>query len=267
MTRDLEQIQEGEAGDGSTRKVATLLMAALATVGLVFAMGIFLGQRADADTQHASDPLAALEEQALLGGSTDEDDPADAPIDVPREELAFPEVLDTRPEVEAAIVAAAAELAHPDPVPASAGGAPPRLPFRDAFRDDSRLPTSLPAAVAAGPGSTSLARTRQLDPLVSAALPPEPERTPARAGHDGRYTLQVISYEDSLEADTFSAELRARGHQAFVVSAEIPGRGHFYRVRIGPFESMREAESYRASFEAEERMNSYVVRRRDGDQG
>ena len=89
----------------------------------------------------------------------------------------------------------------------------------------------------------------------------------ARAGHDGDLTLQVASYRTEEEADIFAEALRARGHAAFVMQAEIPDRGTYYRVRIGPFDTMGEAESYRATFEQEERMNTYVARRRDGEEG
>ena len=46
-------------------------------------------------------------------------------------------------------------------------------------------------------------------------------------------------------------------------SADIPDRGRFYRVRIGPFESPRDADAYRRRFESEERMNTIVIRQRE----
>ncbi len=47
------------------------------------------------------------------------------------------------------------------------------------------------------------------------------------------------------------------------MAADIPERGRFYRVRIGPFDTQREADAYRHRFEDEERMNTIVIRRRD----
>jgi DedD protein len=66
-----------------------------------------------------------------------------------------------------------------------------------------------------------------------------------------------------LFRSAFAAGLRARGHEAFVISAEIEDRGTWYRVRIGPFETQREAEAFRRSFERTERMNTLLVRRRE----
>ena len=108
---------------------------------------------------------------------------------------------------------------------------------------------------------------RKTGPMVAAALPAvarqrEP-RVRASAGSDGLYTLQVISYRTREEAEIFAEALRGRGHQSFVTEAEVGDRGTFFRVRIGPFENAREAARYRATFEQEEQMNTYVVRRRD----
>jgi cell division septation protein DedD len=75
--------------------------------------------------------------------------------------------------------------------------------------------------------------------------------------------VQVISYDSADSAESFAAGLRARGHRAFVMSAEVEGRGTMYRVRVGPFETMREAQAYRREFERTERMNTLLVRRRD----
>ncbi len=80
---------------------------------------------------------------------------------------------------------------------------------------------------------------------------------------DGVYTLQVASYQQAEEASAFADELRARGHEAFVLRADIPSRGVFHRVRIGPFESMAKAETYRSEFENSERMNTYIVQKKD----
>ena len=75
--------------------------------------------------------------------------------------------------------------------------------------------------------------------------------------------MQVISYDEREEADAFAAALRERGHHAFVTTADLPGRGRHYRVRIGPFDTLHESEVYRASFEERERMATIVVRRPD----
>ena len=78
-------------------------------------------------------------------------------------------------------------------------------------------------------------------------------------GHEGAYQLQVSSFQSESEGQKFASELRARGHKSYVYRAEVPGRGTWYRVRIGPFASLSEAKSYRSKFEEKERMTPFLV--------
>ena len=57
--------------------------------------------------------------------------------------------------------------------------------------------------------------------------------------------------------------MRAKGHDTFVMEADIPGRGIFHRVRIGPFEQRGEARSYQRRLEATEHLGAIVVRQRE----
>lgn len=58
-------------------------------------------------------------------------------------------------------------------------------------------------------------------------VPPVPE--------EGRFFLQVASFQDRPDAERLKARLALRGLRAHVVSAEVPGKGTWYRVRLGPF--------------------------------
>ncbi|MEC7518572.1 MAG: SPOR domain-containing protein [Myxococcota bacterium] len=255
--RDLEQIRERE-DEGEGRPLALVALLIGVTVALVFAMGSVVGWSAEEDVAQ-DDPLARLDRAAGLAPVEDEEE---APLpELDRTDLRFPEALgpaDERPEVAAVVAAAAAELAHPDPLE----HLPPMQAGLDRARVEAALPAALPAGTLAGPGSDALARTAATDPLVASSLPAAPAE-PAPAGHDGEYTVQVISYDSPEGAEAFAAGLRSRGHRAFVVRAEVENRGTMYRVRIGPFETMREARAYRRQFEETERMNTLVVRRRD----
>lgn len=249
--RDLEQIRERD--DGAGRRLGLYALGTVAAAGLVFAVGAFVSDRADASDGPAQDPLARLDAMEGLSAAPAA---AAAPPPVSREALTFPAALteddDARPEVDQALAAAGAE--------AAALVAPPSMREEAAFA----VPTSLPASVAAGSAGRVFTRTTT-DALV--AQVPAADRAeapaPARAGSDGAYTVQVISGTVREEADAFAAALRLRGHHAFVTTADIPGRGRHYRVRIGPFDALHEAETYRHTFEAQERMATIVVRRPD----
>jgi cell division septation protein DedD len=78
-------------------------------------------------------------------------------------------------------------------------------------------------------------------------------------GHDGGYQLQVSSFRTQAEGEAFAEQLRARGHKAYVLEARVPGRGTWYRVRVGPFPTQHAATQYRATFEAKEHVVPFVV--------
>lgn len=253
--RDLEQIEEKDPTEGQGRSVAVFLLATLVTGGLVYGVAQLLGGGEAEAAAH--DPLAALAEASELAAAAREAEAAEAePVDVERTELAFPEALggDERPEVEASFAAAAAEHERLQ------NGAV----FVGHVRPPSPTSMALPAAALATPQAEELAAAASRDAMVAAALPAEERRGPrGTVGMDGKYTLQVASYRDAEEAEAFAVALRDRGHDAFTMEADIDGRGIFHRVRIGPFETGREAELYRRQFEQTERMDTFIVRRRD----
>lgn len=251
--RDLNLIQEDRRGDDSgAKRLGLLALSGLGGVGLVLGLSLAAGSP-PAAVETEPDPLARLHPSDGLS-ATDDDAPTDPDVD--RLALTFPERLDDDPpELAAAIAAANAELAHPEPVGA------PAVPVVSVAEMALRVPAALPAAMAATTGD-SFARVAAADSLVTSSLPAASVDT-ASAGHDGEFTIQVISYDSPEGAQAFAAGLRARGHRAYVMEANVEGRGMVYRVRIGPFETMAEAATYRRTFEDSEHMNTIVIRRRD----
>jgi len=242
--RDLDRIEERSSSEGRG-------VLALSGVGLVAAIAVVVAAVAalpDGGESESQDPLQmlAIAEQAEAEEAVKE--PVAEPTIDP-ETLSFPTTLvsETRPEVAAAMAAAAAELAHLDPLTKP----PPR----------SDIAAGLPASVTAGPDRKVVEMAAVRDPLVAATVPTNTISAPA--GHEGRYTLQVISYRDANEAQVFGSALRKRGHAAYVTTGTVEGRGTHWRVRIGPFESRQQAQVYRTTFEREEGMNTFIVRKKD----
>ena len=63
---------------------------------------------------------------------------------------------------------------------------------------------------------------------------------------DGRlYCFQVSSWKIKSQADRETARLKSAGHNAFIQEANVPGKGKWYRVRIGYFNSLQDASDYR----------------------
>ncbi len=272
--RDLEQIQERDAEDGG-RRIGTILMASLTLVGVTFAMGVVIGQAAEPAPVKSADPLSVLDGQAAIARQP-EASPTVAPEhDVEARDLTFPTALtgeEDRPEVLAAIAAAAEEEARMQQLPVAPMEplvAPVEVPTVAAAivaPEPEEVVATLPAAVAAGRTRRNLLESARHDQLVAAALPKASAAPTAPRGSEGEYTLQVISYDQLAAANEFAEALRARGHQAFVVTADVPERGRYYRVRIGPFDTKHQADTYRARFETQERMNTFVVKRPKDDE-
>jgi DedD protein len=104
--------------------------------------------------------------------------------------------------------------------------------------------------------------TEPKDGLVALAaergkLPEGTELAPA--GMDGGFQLQVASFKELGEAERLVHDLRRRGHRAYSIAAQVPERGLWHRVRVGPFKSKFEAQRYKAEFERTERVSPFVV--------
>jgi cell division septation protein DedD len=53
--------------------------------------------------------------------------------------------------------------------------------------------------------------------------------------------VQVAAFRSSSISENEAGKYRNKGLNAFVEAAEIPGRGTWYRVRVGNFNSKEEA--------------------------
>jgi DedD protein len=277
--RNLEQIQESD-GDRTPRGV-TILLVALGGACIVFA-GLAIGGRRSAPTVAKVDPLGELvTQQARIGQGGA---PAPKATDLSTHDVTFPGILSDEGSPTTAL--AAVKGGSPKP-PTTAGVAPmaalgtPLVPVAPPVPSDpggsivlnvrgadpgsasgaERLPvTPLPAPNMLG---ASPVVTRPRDSLTRAASDAVESAASgaaaAPAGKEGGYQLQVSSFRTQGEADTFSGQLRARGHKAYVVEAHVPGRGTWYRVRIGPFTSQHAAASYRSGFEGREHVVPFIV--------
>jgi DedD protein len=180
------------------------------------------------------------------------------------EALSFPATLtDTsqdEPLVEATVRAAEAELALATRQPHANVGVPPIPAAPPPVMAAPPSVAELPAASAASDQAARLSRVAQHDPLVARALPVEQAPSDlAPAGYEGAFVLQVVSYDSAPAAEKFATTLRARGHKAFVMAADVPGRGRFHRVRVGPFKTKAEAVQYQSQFEGAEHMHTILV--------
>lgn len=67
----------------------------------------------------------------------------------------------------------------------------------------------------------------------------EPKSTVA-----GKYTIQLGSYNTAEEAKQFAEGFTVRGYNPIINEVKIPGKGNWYRVSLGLFQSVDEAKAY-----------------------
>jgi hypothetical protein len=80
---------------------------------------------------------------------------------------------------------------------------------------------------------------------------------PAHAPGKGNFLLQLSSFQDRAEADAFAR--RFAGQNAYVVASEVPGKGLWYRVRVGSYGTMKDATAAKTAFEHEHGVIAYVA--------
>ncbi len=95
-------------------------------------------------------------------------------------------------------------------------------------------------------------------PVVTKAAAPAPSQVASAApAPKGHFALQVGSFPEKTEADTFAK--RFGSLNAYVVASEIPGKGIWYRVRVGDYASAKDAIAAKSDFEKQNSVIAYVV--------
>lgn len=239
--RNLEQIHE----DTSSRspRLATLLLAATGATAVIV-VTLALRDRAPVQAPAEKDPLAALvasaEQQAKTGAG------------VRADELDFPDVLSDADSRTTALVAVKDEKGLLIP-------AEDDLPLEPPVATDKIPVVPLPAGTLLTATPVTTQPKDELTQMAVQVARVPADTVPAPSGSDGGYLVQVASFKSEQDADEFVGELRKRGHSAFRVAANVPGRGIWHRVRIGSFKSRYEAERYKAHLEETERTIALVI--------
>jgi DedD protein len=253
----------------------------------------------DAQTAEAPDLLSALDANAQVLNDARQDPPLTFPDELTRKTGSEPLPPMPKPAAkpEAPKVAAAAKPeVKPEPKPAAkpAALAPTpdpdtgELPAMDAAEEDAiangkplvkpEPKPEEPAKVAAAkpepkvvepvkgkveetPVATrTAARDGGMKEAIARAqaLPAEPPR-PSEAVKGGAFTLQLSAFQSRQDADRFAARLRDKGYAPYILAAEVPGKGTWYRVRMGSFASKEAAGRYLTDFKRETQLDAYVA--------
>ena len=234
--RDLDRWKDKVELSLDGRQIFFLFFGSAVAACLIFVVGVLIGKRLEAralamQPPAVEDPLAALDQ---LG---DADEAAEG--------LTYHKAL-TRGAAARPVPKPAVETPAPVPAPA-----PPVV--------QAQLPAP---PVAAGAMSGAAARDSKAPlpagkPQVVAAAPKKPDAKPA-AGP--RFTLQLSAFPERADAEEFMRKIQAAGYKPFLVASEIPGKGTFWRVRVGDYASKQAAADAKIEFERKQRMIAYVAR-------
>lgn len=119
--------------------------------------------------------------------------------------------------------------------------APPAPVKDEALTFHDRLTREAPPATppAAPPAPAPAPAPQAVAPPPRA---PEPTPTPAAPPSDKPWTVQLAAAQERAEAERIATRFAALNPR--IEQAEVPGKGRFWRVRVGGFDTKEAAERY-----------------------
>ena len=75
-------------------------------------------------------------------------------------------------------------------------------------------------------------------PKAAAAKPEKSKPTESQK----EFAVQVASTKDLKDADRLISRLKTKGYSAYKVLGKVPGKGIWFRIRVGPYKGKDEAE-------------------------
>lgn len=82
----------------------------------------------------------------------------------------------------------------------------------------------------------------------------------AQIDAEAKYSIQVASFNKENDAKGFAEGLKSRGYPVFVKQGDVPGRGTWYRVRVGKFKTVKEAELFGYDLKRQEKeIQSFLI--------
>jgi cell division septation protein DedD len=105
----------------------------------------------------------------------------------------------------------------------------------------------------------TIEQAAQTAPAPAAQTPAENGVIRVKSPSGSPYSIQVGSYPNMEDANRKVDEWRSRGYPSFMMIADVPDRGRWYRVRVGGFSSKDDATVYLAKLKQSENVDGIVV--------
>lgn len=81
----------------------------------------------------------------------------------------------------------------------------------------------------------------------------------AKTASGATFSVQVAASQDMTEANLWVQKWRDRGYSAFLMVADLPEKGRWYRVRLGSFPSRTTAETFAGQLKTKEQVDAIAV--------
>jgi cell division protein FtsN len=263
------------------KQLVFLFMATTVVLVLTFLFGVIVGRNARPGTTDVAG-MAPVEVAPDPGVAPVADSPAPPPVrgaaapmetaaPKPSEELSYADRLLREGAAEenlkpAASTKPAASAPPPAPAPSRESAAPPReaaAPPREQTAPREK-PTVEHAPAVQEPVPASPPAPRQAPPTP----PPTPAATApvatAAASSDPSgpgIAVQVAAYKDRQEADSLAKKLIAKGYPAFVMDPVKGAPTAFFRVRVGKYKTLKDAQAIMAKLQTAEQFNTAWIAR------
>jgi len=226
--RDTNRMRDHIELQLDNKQIVSFVIGSLVVLGVVFASGVLVGKQL-ATTNVPQDEVA--EEEAA---------PRDPLAAIDAKELTYAEEL-TKPKAVDPVIEPTRD-AKAAPKPPKAEPEPKAEPAK------KEAPKVAEPEKAAEPAVEEPEKRRE---GLAAAF------DKASSGKGGAFALQVASLPSRDAAEKTLKRLEKKGLEPYVVEADVPGKGRYYRVKIGSYASKSEADE--AAEEVAEKVGSRPI--------
>jgi cell division septation protein DedD len=262
--RDTHRMREKYDLSLDSRQVVSLLIGGIVVLGAVFVLGVLVGKKL-AGTPHADrapDLLTALDHKSDALERARAAPPLTFQEELTKPATPAPTVVHAPAAAAPAVAATSSAPAPATPAPST--GAPSASKITPAARPPPAPPVAeaKPAPKAEPEKKAETARTAHVESVATRSAPaaaqPVP-KVPEATSSTGAFTLQLGASPNRDDAERQASRLREKGYAPYIVTAEVPGKGTWYRVRMGSFPTKDAATRYLQDFKRETQAEAFVA--------
>jgi DedD protein len=257
--RDVHRMREKYDLSLDSRQVVSLLIGGIVVLGAVFVLGVLVGKKLAGTPRpdrspdlltaldHRSDALERARAAPPLTFQEELTRPTPAPPTL--SPSAMPAPAASAPAVKPAPTAEAKPAQERKVDPAKKAEAEKKVDEKKVDAEKKAEPASPRTAAAAESVATR---------STPAAAHPAP-KVPDATSPTGAFTLQLGASLNRDDAERQASRLREKGYAPYIVTAEVPGKGTWYRVRMGSFPTKDAATRYLQDFKRETQAEAFVA--------